>query len=101
MPKRYAKEFRRSVCERLVAGEHGVSILSGVLVAQCRRRAFVTRSVHKFRSRSTESGRPRQPGVSQIVEAKIAVAHNQSYDGPHSVERPWRRWVIALTRKEP
>ena len=40
MPKRYAKEFRRSVCERLVAGEHGVSILSGVLVAQCRRRAL-------------------------------------------------------------
>ena len=101
MPKRYAKEFRRSVCERLVAGEHGVSILSGVLVAQCRRRAFVTRSVHKFRRRSTESGRPRQPGVSQIVEAKIAAAHSQSYGGPRSVERPWRRWVIALTRKEP
>ena len=30
MPKRYAREFRRSACERLVAGEKATSLSKGI-----------------------------------------------------------------------
>jgi hypothetical protein len=46
MPKQYGREFRRSICERLVAGEsvRTVSNQSGVSVATlhlCKRQALI------------------------------------------------------------
>jgi transposase-like protein len=34
MPKRYAREFRRAVCERLVAGENVISLSEELQISQ-------------------------------------------------------------------
>ena len=102
MPKRYGREFRRSICERLVAGESVTAVCEQVGCVggdaasveapgpdRCRPASRAPRA-----SRSTNSLRPSAPSKSSKPNSRSVKAASALFNGEEPVS-PKRRCQVA------
>jgi hypothetical protein len=55
----------------------------------------------QLRRGSAERRRPRQPGVSQIVETEVGAAHRSPGDVPDPVECAWGHRLLPFAGEQP
>jgi Transposase len=126
VPKRYQREFRRAICDRLVAGERvselseetgispatlhlwkhqgigqcSVSVISGMLVAEGSDRAHMSGSAHQLCQAGPSRGCPGESGVPEIMEVEVGPPGGLPRLRPDVAQRP-ARWVTRHSRSTP
>jgi hypothetical protein len=92
---RLVRESSQSLCE------HAVAICRAVLIPDRGDVTAMTGASHQLCRAGASGWRPRQPGVAQIMEAKVCSPWRLPRLGPNTVDRAWRDRLATFARKEP